>query len=179
MQNFILSLIKNFGFKVLWIIVLLFLSKYVLKKSVKKLAKMTISDGEGEHIKANALNKRIKTLSSLILTAGNIVMYIIILLLVLSLFNIDIRPILAGAGVLGLAVGFGAQTLVKDAISGFFIIVENQYGIGDRIKTGNIEGEVIRMNIRSTVIKADDGAIFHLSNSTIDAREVANLSYKQ
>ena len=63
--------------------------------------------------------------------------YVVLLLMVLSLFGVDIRPILAGAGVVGLAIGFGAQSLVKDFVSGLFILVEDQYGIGDKVLTNS------------------------------------------
>ena len=94
--------------------------------------------------------------------------YVVLLLMVLSLFGVDIRPILAGAGVVGLAIGFGAQSLVKDFVSGLFILVEDQYGIGDKVKIGSNEGKVIRITMRSTVLKDDEGKNYYISNGTIN-----------
>ncbi|MCK4800131.1 mechanosensitive ion channel, partial [Candidatus Parcubacteria bacterium] len=93
--------------------------------------------------------------------------YAIILFTILSLFNIDIRPILAGAGIIGLAIGFGAQSLVKDFVSGLFILIENQYGIGDKVKIGSSEGKVTRITMRSTVLKDEEGRTYYISNGSI------------
>jgi len=95
----------------------------------------------------------------------------------LSLFGVDTTPILAGAGVIGLAIGFGAQSLVKDFVSGLFILVENQYSVGDRVKIGNFEGRVIRITMRSTVLHDDEGKTFYISNGLI--KDVTNLSQQE
>ncbi len=92
----------------------------------------------------------------------------------LSLFGVDITPILAGAGVIGLAIGFGAQSLVKDIVSGLFILVENQYGIGDKIKIGSFEGQVFKITMRSTVLRDDEGRTFYISNGLI--KDIVNFS---
>ena len=94
--------------------------------------------------------------------------------MILNLFGIDIRPILAGAGVIGLAIGFGAQSLVKDFVSGLFILVENQYGIGDKIKIGNFEGNVTRITMRSTVLKDETGKTYYIANGMI--KDIINMS---
>ncbi|MCG2809802.1 MAG: mechanosensitive ion channel family protein, partial [Candidatus Portnoybacteria bacterium] len=105
---------------------------------------------------------------------GNVAIYVIILLMVLSLFGLDITPILAGAGVIGLAIGFGAQSLVKDFVSGLFILIENQYDMGDRVKIGTFEGRVVKITMRSTVLRDDEGKTFYISNGLIN--NVINLS---
>lgn len=129
-------------------------------------------DGDDDH--TSQKEKRAETLGHIIIATGNIVIYGIILLMVLSLFGVDIRPILAGAGVIGLAVGFGAQTLVKDFVSGLFILIENQYGIGDKVKIGSFEGKVIKITMRSTVLKDEEGKLYYMSNGSIS--NVTNLS---
>ena len=96
--------------------------------------------------------------------------------MVLNLFNIDIRPILAGAGIIGLAIGFGTQSLVKDFVSGLFILIENQYGIGDKVKLGNFEGEVVKITMRSTVLKDKEGKTCYISNGSI--KDIINMSQK-
>jgi small conductance mechanosensitive channel len=90
------------------------------------------------------------------------------------LFGVDIRPILAGAGVIGLAIGFGAQSLVKDFVSGLFILIENQYDIGDKVKIGSSEGNVIRITMRSTVLRDEEGKTYYISNGSI--KDVINMS---
>ena len=94
--------------------------------------------------------------------------------MVLNLSGIDIRPILASAGIIGLAVGFGAQSLVKDFVSGLFILIENQYGVGDRVKIGNFEGNVVKITMRSTVLIDNENKKYYISNGLI--KNVINMS---
>jgi small conductance mechanosensitive channel len=94
--------------------------------------------------------------------------------MVLNLSGVDIRPILASAGIIGLAIGFGAQSLVKDFVSGLFILIENQYSIGDRVKIGNFEGVVIKITMRSTVLQNDEKKVYYISNGLI--KDVTNMS---
>jgi len=84
---------------------------------------------------------------------------------------------LAGVGVIGLAIGFGAQSLVKDFVSGLFILVENQYRIGDKVKIGSSEGNVIRITMRSTVLKDEEGKIYYISNGSI--KNVINMTQQK
>ena len=160
MQEFILNIIKQNAVDVVWIIILFFFGRMILKLVVKRLVR--IAD-DGNDSRVSQKEKRAKTLGYIILATGNIIICVIILLMVLSLFGIDITPILAGAGVIGLAIGFGAQSLVKDFVSGLFILVENQYGIGDKVKIGNFEGKVIRITMRSTVLKDDERKTYYIS----------------
>ncbi len=164
MQEFIINIIKQNAANIVWIIALFFFGKLILKLIVKRLAKM-VDDGDDAH--TSQKEKRAETLGHIIISIGNIVIYAIILFTILSLFNIDIRPILAGAGIIGLAIGFGAQSLVKDFVSGLFILIENQYGIGDKVKIGSSEGNVIRITMRSTVLKDEEGKIYYISNGSI------------
>jgi len=172
-QEFIINIIKQNGVDIVWIIILFFFGKIILKLIVKRLIRI-VDDGNDAH--TSQKEKRAETLGHIIITTGNIVIYIVILLMVLGLFGVDITPILAGAGVIGLAIGFGAQSLVKDFVSGLFILVENQYGIGDRVKIGSFEGQVIRITMRSTALRDNEGKTFHISNGLI--KDVVNLSQK-
>ena len=131
-----------------------------------------VDDEDDNHISQK--EKRAETLGHIIITSGNIVIYSVLLLMILSVFGVDIRPILAGAGVVGLAIGFGTQSLVKDFVSGLFILVENQYGIGDKIKIGSSEGTVVRITMRSTVLKDEEGKLYYISNGLI--KDVVNMS---
>ena len=141
---------------------------------MKRLTQI-VDDGDDTHISQK--EKRAETLGRVIVSIGNIVIYTIILFMVLNLFGVDIRPILAAAGIIGLAIGFGAQSLVKDFVSGLFILVEDQYGIGDKVKIGNSEGSVIRITMRSTVLKDEEGKIHYLSNGLI--KDVINISQQK
>ncbi len=173
MQELIIDLIKQNTVDIIGILTLFFLGRVLLKGVVGRLAKM-VDDGDDSH--TSQKEQRAETLGQIIITTGSIVIYTIILLMILNLFGIDIRPILAGAGVIGLAVGFGAQSLVKDFVSGLFILVENQYGIGDDVKIGSFEGKVIRITMRSTVLQNEEGKTFYISNGLI--KDVTNMSQK-
>ncbi|MGB2696402.1 MAG: mechanosensitive ion channel family protein, partial [Candidatus Zixiibacteriota bacterium] len=81
--------------------------------------------------------------------------------------GLDIGPILAGAGILGLAVGFGAQTLVKDVISGFFILMEDQYRVGDVVEVAGIGGLVEQMSLRVTILRDLEGKVHYIPNGSI------------
>ena len=173
MEEYIINLVRENAVDVIGILGLFFFGRLLLKVAVRRLVRI-VDDGDDEHISQKG--QRSKTLGQIIITTGNIVIYVVILLMILSLFSIDIRPILAGAGIIGLAIGFGAQSLVKDFVSGIFILVENQYGIGDKVKIGSFEGEVIRITMRSTVLKNEEGKTYYISNGLI--KDVTNMSQK-
>ena len=174
MQEFIITIIKQNAIEVIWIVILFFLGRLVLKLIVKRLARI-VDDGDDAH--SSQAEKRAETLSRILVSIGNVIIYAVILFMVLNLFGVDIRPILAGAGIIGLAIGFGSQTLVKDFVSGLFILVENQYGIGDTVKIGKSEGKVIRITMRSTVLKDKEEEIHYISNGSI--KNVINMSQQK
>ncbi len=92
--------------------------------------------------------------------------------MILSDIGFDITPILASAGLVGLALSFGAQTLVRDFLSGFFLITENQYNVGDTIEANDTKGEVVKINLRTTVIRDKKGNKTFLPNSKIEKVKV-------
>ncbi len=111
--------------------------------------------------------KRVETLSNVMVTTAQVFIIVIAGFVILSELGIDIAPILAGAGVVGIAVGFGAQTLVKDILSGLFIIMENQYRVGDVVTVAGISGLVEQIDLRRTVLRDLDGIIHVVSNGDI------------
>lgn len=88
-------------------------------------------------------------------------------LLSLDQMGLNLGPLLAGAGIAGLAVGFGAQTLVKDVVNGFFILLEDQYRVGDTIEIEGTKGVVQDFTLRKTTLRCDDGRLFYVSNGII------------
>lgn len=120
--------------------------------------------------------RRERTLLKLLENTLTYVIYFSAMLSILSEFSINVRGLLAGAGVLGLAVGFGAQSLVKDVISGFFILFEDQFSVGDYVQIGTAEGIVDEIGLRTTKIKSSTGELFILPNGTIG--QVVNFSVK-
>lgn len=113
------------------------------------------------------LEKRVHTLESIINNAISVLIMGVAFVMILSQWGINIAPILTGAGVIGLAIGFGSQTLVKDVVTGFFILLENQFNIGDFVKVGGFEGRVKEMNLRTTVLTDTEGVRHTIPNSSI------------
>lgn len=115
----------------------------------------------------NKTEQRVQTLTSVVNNTFNIAIFGIATVMILSQWGIDIAPILTGAGIVGLAVGFGAQALVRDIVTGFFILLENQYNVGDRVKIAGMEGKILEINLRTTILKENDGTINIIPNSQI------------
>jgi small conductance mechanosensitive channel len=115
----------------------------------------------------NELEQRSQTLASLGRNIANVMVYSIAGIMMIAEWGINIAPILTGAGIIGLAVGFGTQSLVKDMVTGFFILLENQYNVGDRISVGGNEGFVKELRLRTTILEGDDGKIYMIPNSNI------------
>jgi moderate conductance mechanosensitive channel len=100
-------------------------------------------------------------------SVGVFVISFVALLMVLGQLGLNLGPMLASAGIAGLAIGFGAQTLVHDFINGFFILLENQYDIGDTVRIAGVKGVVERMSLRNTVLRDEDGTLHTVPNSAI------------
>lgn len=111
--------------------------------------------------------QQLRTLSGVIYSVGVFVIIFIALMQVLPLIGINMGPLLASAGIAGLAIGFGAQALVHDVINGFFILLENQYDIGDTVKIAGVQGSVESMTLRRTVLRDADGSLHTVPNSQI------------
>lgn len=113
---------------------------------------------------------RIKTLRDVITNAGSIFIWIIVLMTLLSELGINIGPLIASAGVVGFAIGFGSQQLVRDFISGFFILLENQFNRGDVIEVAGKKGRVVKINMRTTILFDDmENKLHIIPNSQITA----------
>ena len=95
------------------------------------------------------------------------IIWVIALITVLGELGIDLGPIIAGAGIAGVALGFGAQSIVKDFLAGLFVLVEDQYGIGDVVDLGEASGTVQEISLRSTVLRAQDGTVWHVPNGEV------------
>jgi small conductance mechanosensitive channel len=142
------------------------------RRIVKALAKVKIIKSDRT---ANENELRIKTLSKVIINTGGIVIFIIAVLTLLQNFGINIAPILAGAGVAGIAIGFGAQSLIKDILNGFFILLEGQFVEGDFVKIKDKVGVVEDFNLRRTILRDFKGDIHVIPNSQITIS--TNLTY--
>lgn len=136
----------------------------------RKLQEFSRRDALPSGIRATQL----RTLASIIQSVGSFVIFFFALLQILDDVGIDVKPFLASAGIVGLAIGFGAQTLVKDIINGFFVIVDNMYDLGDVVKIAGVQGTVEQMSLRMTVLRDDSGALHSIPNSEI--KIVSNMT---
>ena len=164
-QNFLQNLIPwllSSGVKIVVILIAVVLTDRFLKTLLKRII--------GKQIK-NRVNgekkKRADTLISILSGTSSFIIWVVAILMILPEFGINIAPILAGMGLLGLAVGMAARDIISDFISGFFIVLENQYHVGDEVKISGIEGEIKEITLRRTVIKDKTGLIHLVPNGQI------------
>jgi moderate conductance mechanosensitive channel len=118
--------------------------------------------------------RRASTLGGILIRLVTVVVWFVAGMMLLRELTIDVMPILTGAGIVGLAVGFGAQNLVRDVISGFFMILEDQLRVGDSARVNGVTGQVEQVNLRTIVMRDAEGAVHVFPNGTITA--LANLS---
>jgi small conductance mechanosensitive channel len=153
-------------------IVLILLASRVALWILNRIIDHFTSEREMHRLKLRS--RRVQTVGRLLKNTASYTVNFIVLLLILGEFRINLAPLLAGAGVVGLAIGFGAQSLVKDVISGFFIILEDQFAVGDVIQIGNYRGTVEMIGLRTTRLRAWTGELHIVPNGTIS--DVTNYS---
>ncbi|MFC3041056.1 mechanosensitive ion channel family protein [Virgibacillus xinjiangensis] len=144
----------------------------ILVRVAKKLVDRLFSNRQKGRFKIS--ERREKTLTKLIKSVVSYFVYFVAIVMILSVFNIQVGPLLAGAGVVGLAIGFGAQNLVRDIISGFFIIFEDQFSVGDYVAVAGIEGTVEEIGLRVTKVLSWTGEMHILPNGNVT--QVTNYS---
>lgn len=154
-------------------IILIYIGAKILIKVTNKTLQHMLTAKDNSPIKLD--QRRTKTIGKLIANITAYVVNFIMILLILDQFNVNLGPLLAGAGVAGLAIGFGAQSLVKDVITGFFIIFEDQFGVGDVIQVGtSYKGTVEEIGLRVTRIRSWTGEVHIIPNGTIN--QITNFS---
>ena len=158
----ILTRIDNIGFTVGAVIAGYFVSFFL-----RRLLSMSFRSVQTRKLIPEAYIGKTNTINSVLFNIFDVVIFGVTLLIVLSHWKVDISPILTGAGIFGLAITFGSQTLVKDLISGFFIISEGQFNVGDNVKIGTFTGRVSKVTLRLTVLRDEDGNRIYIPNSTI------------
>lgn len=148
-------------------IVIIIVLAFVLKNIAYRLIDSIFKDKKSVRIRLTT-NRREQTLKNLSKNVLSYIIVFIVIMMILDTFNVPIKTMLAGAGVAGLAIGFGAQSLVKDIIAGFFIIFEDQFSVGDYIETSGIEGDVEIIGMRSTKLRSFYGQTYVIPNGKID-----------
>lgn len=152
-------------------VVLVALVAYLVLRSaarvgVRHLLERRAGDAS-ELLPARELERRVTTIERLTLRVGGATLTIIALLMILRLFGIDIGPAVAGLGVVGIAVGLGAQTLIKDWLAGIFIVLENQFSAGDVVSIAGVDGTVEDISLRRTTLRDLDGTVHSVPNGQI------------
>jgi small conductance mechanosensitive channel len=177
------------GLRIVLILVVAAVLRWVLQRAVTRLVRRAVESGLSTHLGRNratralasatgALNERrrqrTETLGSVLRSMITAVVFGIAFLMVVSEFGVDLAPLLASAGVAGVALGFGAQSLVKDFLSGIFMLLEDQYGVGDLIDVGEATGTVEEVTLRVTKLRDPTGVAWYVRNGEIV--RVANKS---
>jgi small-conductance mechanosensitive channel len=155
-------------------LVVILAAALILNHLLHLATKLIVKPAATQTRAAQAREQQTRTLAGVINSAGSKVVWAVALLTAAQEFGINVTPVMALAGLASLAVGFGAQNLVRDIISGFYIILEDQYVVGDTIQVGETIGRVEHLTLRRTVVRDARGALVTLSNG--DIRTVGNLS---
>ncbi|MFA9187663.1 mechanosensitive ion channel family protein [Flavobacterium sp. FBOR7N2.3] len=160
------------GIKIVFLVIIAFFMNKIINRFIEKAVRIAIRPDR--HSSKEAEEKRENTLIQIFTTTAKIGILCIILLMILGEFGIEIGPILAAAGIVGLAFGFGGQYLIRDIISGLFIILENQYRVGDVVDFDIASGAVEQISLRKTTLRDMDGTVHHIPHGEI--KKVSNLS---
>ncbi len=160
------------GIRILIIILAAYLINYLSRKFIEKIVKVTVT--ADRHNSRIAERKREETLIKIFAWTIRVIMVPVVMMLVLNEMGLSIGPMLAGAGILGLAVGVGGQYLIRDFFTGFFMILENQYRIGDAVSLDQTSGLVEDSSLRMTTLRDLDGTVHYVPHG--DIKRVANQS---
>jgi len=170
--NVVQEWLMSHGVRILLILLFSFvirrISKTVIDRAVRKIV---VPDN---HVDEDAEKKREDTIIRVFSGAFGIVLWIVVFMMVLSEIGLDVGPLIAGAGIVGVALGFGGQYLVRDVISGLFMILENQYRVGDVVSLNDIDGKVEDITLRTTTVRDKDGVVYYIQNGEI--KKSANKS---
>jgi len=159
-------------------IVLVVIGAYVLIRILRAVARKS-AELQIRKLPPGVRVQQVRTVASVLTSIGVFVISFVAMLMVLGQLGLNLGPMLASAGIAGLAIGFGAQTLVHDFINGFFILLENQYDIGDTIRIAGVKGTVERMSLRNTVLRDEDGTVHMVPNSAIQIVSNATRDWSQ
>jgi small conductance mechanosensitive channel len=177
-EIFSIEWLKDSGISILIIIAIAAAVYFVLRHLIPLIIKQTMA----QHMKGRLeedIKKRSKTLSSVLIKTSLIIIVIFALFTILPEFGVNITAMLAGLGVIGIAVGFAAQNLIRDYLNGIFILLEDQYDIGDVVRVGGIAGLVEEISLRRTILRDLDGIVHSIPNGEIKAASNFTQGYSR
>lgn len=172
------------GLRILLITVIALTARLVVRRAltrlIRRLNREDDRDGRrrvargGRLVNAERRRQRSEAIGSVLRSAASVLILGTAGLMVLSQLGIQLGPLVASAGIIGVAIGFGARNLVTDVLSGMFMLLEDQYGVGDTIDAGEVTGVVLEIGLRVTTLRGENGAIWYVRNGEI--KRVGNLS---
>lgn len=176
--------------RILIIVVVAFVVSRVLRRAIEHFGERLTDDKKNETLQELRQGRagrflideqseqrsaaRTETLTSVLGSAANMTIWTVAGLMILGEVGISLAPLIAGAGIAGVAIGFGAQSIVRDFLTGFFMLVEDQYGVGDVVDVGDVSGTVEKVTLRTTVLRDVTGNVWHVPNGEIS--RVGNMS---
>ncbi len=175
--------------RVVMVLLLAFIVARLVRRTIRRIATRVRDDGtlsvlrrrmggpETSPIASLRRAQRAETISSVLRNVSSVVIWTIALLIVVGELGVDLAPLIAGSAIIGVALGFGAQTIVRDYLAGLFVVLEDQYGVGDVIDAGAATGTVEWISLRLTRLRDDDGVIWHVPNGEI--KRVGNRSQRR
>ncbi len=172
LNDVVLPWLLQHGIKILIILVIAYVLGIIFRRIIVRTVKIAVT--RDEFSSENDEVKREETLIRIFSGIVKIVLWLMAAMMILKELGVEIAPILAGAGIAGIAIGFGAQYIIKDIITGLFIILENQYRIGDVVSFGTISGAVEDISLRMTTLRSVDGIVHHMPHGEV--RAVSNLT---
>ena len=150
------------------------LGKRTITRAVDRIAKADLLPGPKNL--AHRQSERAKTLGTVLTSTLNGTVWLIAIFMLLGEFGLNLGPLIASAGVIGVALGLGAQTIVRDVLSGILMLIEDQYGVGDDINVLEIQGKVEKVGLRITSVRDYEGTLWYLRNGEI--LKIGNKSQK-
>ncbi len=179
----------NFDFQLTWSFIIQWLSIHsaniiaivfggiiiyrIFKRFVNRLIERVVRKNYTD-LARDGMKRRSQTLSGFLSVTGKTLIILVVILMIFLEIGVNIRGFLTGIGILGLAIAFGVQGLIKDVIAGFFILIEDQYRVGDWVNIDKTEGKVEKVNLRRTVLRGVNGDQYFVIHSTI--KKVSNLT---
>jgi len=162
----ILAISDNRIIKTLLVILVALVAQVIVKASLKGVLHVPLGGDMFPNQKRDR-EKRIKTITSIITTTAVLGIWFVAIVIIMGIFNVPLAPLLTSAGLIGAGIAFGMQSLIKDFISGIFIITENQYRVDDYIQLDKVGGKVEAITVRTTVLRDADGSLHHVPNGSI------------
>ncbi len=157
---------RDHGAPVIGTLVVMLIAAWALRTIVPHALRPAVERQMPDRTEAE-IRRRVDTLSGVIVNTGNFILLALAALTVLPEFGIDIRPVLAGVSITGIAIGLGAQSLVRDTLNGLFILTENQYARGDIVTIAGVTGTVEDVTLRRTLVRDIDGVVHSVPNGAI------------